>query len=153
MFSSKIMGSFIVAIGMFCTCTPTAQAVPGPRSKTILWGINDSGLDFGHGNIAGTNFSVPNPSYYLAHGVQLVRIPFQITRLQPRPDGPLAPAIVQDLKKVIAQDHAAGAITVLDPHGYGFFNIDGKPQDILKNPEAESAYRFHGSSRRDLREG
>jgi endoglucanase len=140
MFINKFMRSLVMALAALGVCISTTRAAPDVHDKTILWGVNDSGLDFGHGNIAGTNFAIPNPGYYLAHGVQLVRIPFQITRLQLEPDGPLAPAIVQDLQKIIAEDHEAGAITVLDPHGYGFFNIDGKPQDILQNPEAASAY-------------
>jgi endoglucanase len=97
-------------------------------------------MDFGKGPVAGRNFAVPDPAYYLAHGVKLVRIPFQIVRIQPTPLGPLAPAIVVDLKKIVAHDHAAGAITVLDPHGYGFYDIDGKPQDILQNPAAAADY-------------
>jgi len=97
-------------------------------------------MDFGKGPIVGRNFAVPNPTYYLAHGVKLVRIPFEIDRIQPAPLGPLAPAIVADLQKIVAMDHAAGAITVLDPHGYGFFDIDGKPEDILQNPAAAADY-------------
>lgn len=140
MFINRFMRSFILVIALFCICMSTAQAASNSHNERILWGINDSGLDIGHGDIAGTNFSIPNPSYYLSHGVQLVRIPFQIARLQHEPNGPLTPSIVQDLKEIISQDQAAGAITVLDPHGYGFFNIDGKPQDILQNPGAASAY-------------
>jgi endoglucanase len=118
-----------------------AQAAPEPQSaRSILWGVSDSGLEFGKGPIAGRNFSVPDPSYYLAHGVGLIRIPFQIVRIQPTAGGPLAPEIVGDLEKIIAADHAAGAITVLDPHGYGFYNIDGKPHDILTDPVAAADY-------------
>jgi endoglucanase len=118
-----------------------AHAAPEPqRASSILWGVNDSGLEFGKGVIAGRNYSVPDPGYYLAHGVGLIRIPFQIGRIQPDARGPLAPAIVSELKKIIAEDHAAGAMTVLDPHGYGFYNIDGKPQNILTDPAAASDY-------------
>jgi endoglucanase len=118
-----------------------AHAAPEPQSaSSILWGVNDSGLEFGRGVVAGRNYSVPDPRYYLAHGVGLIRIPFQIGRIQPTAHGPLAPDIVSDLKKIIAEDHAAGAITVLDPHGYGFYNIDGKPHDILTDPVAAADY-------------
>jgi endoglucanase len=118
-----------------------AHAAAEPQSAaSILWGVSDSGLEFGKGAIAGRNYPVPDPRYYLAHGVGLIRIPFQIGRIQPTAQGPLAPDIVSDLKKIIAEDHAAGAITVLDPHGYGFYNIDGKPRDILTDPVAAADY-------------
>jgi endoglucanase len=123
------------------TCLSTAQAAPKPDSTSpILWGINDSGLDFGNGPIVWRNYAIPDPSYYLAHGVKLVRIPFQIGRLQPAAGGMLAPDVVSELKKIIAKDNAAGAVTVLDPHGYGFYNIDGKPHDILADPAAAADY-------------
>jgi endoglucanase len=118
-----------------------AHAAPEPRSaSSILWGVSDSGLEFGKGAVAERNYMVPDPRYYLAHGVGLIRIPFQIGRIQPTAGGPLTPDIVGDLKKIIAEDNAAGAITVLDPHGYGFYNIDGKPHDILTDPGAASDY-------------
>jgi endoglucanase len=131
------MFRILTATLCLCAAFTLAQAAPSPG---ILWGISDSGMDFGNGPIAGRNFAVPNPAYYLAHGVKLVRIPFQITRLQPTPLGPLAPAILTDLQKITAADNTAGAITVLDPHGYGFYDINGKPQDILQNPAAAADY-------------
>jgi|GEM_PF-4723195 endoglucanase len=128
---------FKILLTSICLCAtlPTACAAAG-----TLWGVSDSGMDFGKGPIAGRNFAVPDPAYYLSHGVTLIRVPFQISRIQSVPQGPLAPAIVADLKKIVAQDHAAGAITVLDPHGYGFYDIGGKPQDILTNAEAMADY-------------
>ena len=128
---------FKILLTAICICA----AVPvAPAAAGTLWGVSDSGMDFGKGQIAGRNFAVPEPAYYLAHGVALVRIPFQISRIQPVPQGPLSPPIVADLKKIVAADRAAGAVTVLDPHGYGFYGIDGKPQDILKNPTAAADY-------------
>lgn len=131
---------FLVVIFITFGLESVAYAATKATHRPIYWGVNDSGLDFGHGDIPWKNFAIPNPSYYLAHGVTLVRIPFQIARLQPTPDGPLAPAIVRDLQMIITKDQAAGAITVLDPHGYGFFDVDGQPQDILKNCGAASDY-------------
>lgn len=106
----------------------------------IKWGVNESGLEFGSGPIAGTNFVVPDPSYYLRQGVEVIRVPFQLNRLQPKAGGKLNPAYVQDLQSIIAKDSAAGAMTVLDPQGFGFYDIDGKADDILADPVAGDDY-------------
>jgi succinoglycan biosynthesis protein ExoO len=114
---------------------PAAQAATG-----ILWGVSISGMDFGNGAKAGTNYAVPDPGYYLQAGVGLVRIPFKISRIQSTPDAPLVPDMVAALHRIVALDQAAGAVTVLDPHGYGFYDIAGMPNDILKSPDAASDY-------------
>jgi endoglucanase len=115
------------------------SAAAGARSP-ILWGVAESGLELGHGMITGTNYSVPDPSYYLRHGVRLIRLPFQSGRLQPEAKGPLDPAFLNIMKTIVHLDQAHGAVTVLDPHGYGFYNIDGKPADILQDPAAAADY-------------
>jgi endoglucanase len=130
----------ILAAALLATFATVSIAEAASKSTAILWGINDSGLDFGNGMVAWRNYAIPDPSYYLAHGVKLVRVPFQIARIQPTPGGPLSADIVGDLKKIIAKDHVAGAITVLDPHGYAFYPMVGKPQDILKDPAAAANY-------------
>jgi endoglucanase len=129
----------IFMLFLFCP-VPLYPAEATAKQQGILWGVNESGLEFGKGPSAGTNFSVPNTNYYLSRGVQLIRVPFQIIRLQPIPNEPLAPNMVGYIKGIIAQNRAAGAVTVLDPHGYGFYPIDGKPQDILKNASAQMDY-------------
>src|SRR6516165_7420257 len=117
----------------------TRPAIAGGNDD-ILWGVNVSGLEFGKGPIAGTNYPIPDPGYYLSRGVRLVRVPFQIVRLQPAPNGPFAPDMLGYLKTIVAQNSAAGAIAVLDPHSYGTYPIDNQPQDLLKNPTAQADY-------------
>lgn len=134
------MRIFTAALLFIFSMLSIASATPAANTSPIRWGVNISGMDFGKGNIVWKNYAIPNPKYYLAHGVRLVRVPFQIGRLQPVANGPLAPDIVHDLKKLVAEDQAAGAITILDPHGYGFFNVDGTPHDILTDPDAATAY-------------
>ena len=111
----------------------------GARSP-ILWGVAESGLEFGHGMKAGTNYSIPDPSYYLRHDVRLIRLPFQIGRMQPAAKGPLDPAFIHAVQTIVHLDEAHGVVTVLDPHGFGFYNIDGKPADILQDPAAAADY-------------
>lgn len=126
----------LAALGAMLTSS-TALAESG---HSILWGVNESGMDFGSGNIAGKNFAYPQPKYYLAHGVTLIRVPFQITRLQAQPNGPLTQPVVDEIMKIIDQNQASGAVTVLDPHEYGFYKINNNPQDLLKNEEAAADY-------------
>jgi hypothetical protein len=89
---------------------PAADATPAARSP-ILWGVAVSGLELGRGMKAGTNYAIPNPSYYLQHAVRLIRLPFQISRLQPAPGGPLDPAFVHVMKAIVQLDEAHGAVT------------------------------------------
>lgn len=118
---------------------PAAMAAAATRSP-ILWGVAESGLELGHGMKAGTNYLVPDPSYYLSHGVRLIRLPFKMSRMQPQAQGPLDPAFIASIKKIVHEDERHGALTVIDPHGYGFYDIDGKPSDILQDPLAAADY-------------
>ena len=121
----------------------TDPGVPGGAAgahSPILWGVAESGLELGRGMKAGTNYSIPDPGYYLQHGVRLIRLPFQIGRLQPAPLAPLDPAFVQAMKKIVHLDQAHGAVTVLDPHAYGFYNVNGHPSDLLRDAAAAADY-------------
>ncbi|NPD69116.1 cellulase family glycosylhydrolase [Lichenicola cladoniae] len=97
-------------------------------------------MEFGRGMKAQTNYAVPDPAYYLQHGVQLVRVPVQIDRLVPDPGHELNVAVLQELRGIVAADTAAGAITVVDPHGYGYMNKDGHPRDILTDQSGRADY-------------
>jgi len=127
----------LVAVSALSLDHGTAAA--GSRSS-ILWGVAESGLELGRGMKAGTNYPIPDPSYYLQHDVRLIRLPFQISRLQPRPQAPLDPAFVHVMKTIVRLDQDHGVVTVIDPHGYGFYNIDGQPADLLTNPAASANY-------------
>lgn len=121
-------------------CFTFMAEAPAHAAPAIKWGVNESGLEFGNGQVAGTNFVVPDPTYYLQHGVTLIRVPFKLSRLQPTQGGPLDPSYAHDLQSIIAKDTAAHAITVLDPQGFGFYDINGYPHDILTDPSAASGY-------------
>ena len=114
-------------------------AAAGVRSP-ILWGVAESGLELGQGLKAGTNYPIPDPGYYLHQGVRLIRLPFQIDRLQPHPNGPLDPEFLHAIERIVHLDRHEGAVTVLDPHDYGFYELDGKSEDILQVPAAATAY-------------
>jgi hypothetical protein len=73
----------IFMLFLFCL-VPLHPAEATAKQQGILWGVNESGLEFGKGPIAGTNFSVPNTNYYLSRGVQLIRVPFFIPSMGSR---------------------------------------------------------------------
>ncbi|MGI4959007.1 MAG: cellulase family glycosylhydrolase [Janthinobacterium lividum] len=126
----------VTTIGLF-----SVYAAASPLADHgIRWGINDSGMEFGRGMKASTNYAVPDPTYYLQHGVQLVRVPVQIDRLVPDPGRELNSAVLQELRDIVKMDKAAGAITVIDPHGYGYMNKDGHPRDILTDQQGRADY-------------
>jgi endoglucanase len=129
----------IVLAGLMVLSGLGMQPAAAARS-TILWGVAESGLELGRGMKAGTNYAIPDPSYYLRHDVRLIRLPFQIGRLQPAPQGPLDPAFLRAMRTIVRRDQAHGAVTVLDPHAYGFYTIDGKPADLLQDPAAAANY-------------
>jgi endoglucanase len=119
---------------------PVAAATGEGTPSSILWGVAESGLELGHGPKAGTNYAIPDPSYYLRYGARLIRLPLTISRLQPQAQGPLDPAFLHAMKAIVQRDQDHGAMTVIDPHGYGFYDIDGKSADILKDPAAAAGY-------------
>jgi endoglucanase len=119
---------------------PATDALAAGTHSSILWGVAESGLELGRGMKAGTNYAIPDPSYYLQHHVRLIRLPFQIGRLQPEPQGPLDPAFLLAMQRIVHLDQAHGVVTVLDPHGYGFYDIGGKATDLLKDPAAAADY-------------
>ena len=127
------------AICGFMVATGCTGALSRPAPETF-WGVNESGMEFGHGMKAGTNYVVPDPNYYLRMGMTLVRLPLQIDRLVTVPGGALNEQVVSQIRDVVAKASASGAITVIDPHGYGFMNKNGIPRDILKDAEARADY-------------
>ena len=133
---ARTMLGFIVA----ARCAGVEPAAAAGARSPVLWGVAESGLELGRGTRAGTNYSVPDPSYYLRHDVRLIRLPFQLSRLQPQPQAPLDPAFIRAIKTIVHLDQGHGAVTVLDPHGYGFYDVAGKPADILKDPAAAADY-------------
>jgi endoglucanase len=133
---ARILLGCLVAVRCIGLSPATAAAAQSP----ILWGVAESGLEIGRGMKPGINYSIPDPTYYLRHNVRLIRLPFQISRAQPKPQAPLAPAFISVMKTIVRLDQNHGAVTVLDPHGYGFYNIEGRPTDLLKDPAAAADY-------------
>lgn len=79
-----------------------------------LFGANSGGMEDGNGNIAFTNYNVPDPKIPIACGFTIDRIPYTSSRWYTAPgyQGHL-------LTGVAAPLIAAGILVVLDEHTYG----------------------------------
>ena len=130
----------VLGILVAATCRAAPPSHSAPSASVTYWGVSESGMEFGHGMKAGTNYVVPDPGYYLAKGMTLIRLPIQVERLMPLPGGALDAGVVSEINGIIEKDRRAGAVTVIDPHGYGFMNKGGKPRDILQDPQARADY-------------
>jgi endoglucanase len=119
---------------------PVSASADGMGQSAVLWGVSESGLELGRGMKPGVNYLIPDPAYYLQQHVRLIRLPFKSLRLQSQAAGPLDPSLVKAMKTFIREDRDHGAVTVIDPHDYGFYDIGGKPADILQSPEAARDY-------------
>ncbi len=113
-----------------------------PASAAPLFGVNLSGLEMGHGLVEAGQWTVPDPTYMLGQGIGVVRLPFKLERLQPTAFGALDPNYLGDLTSIMAEDASAKAMTVLDPHNYGYIWTDStaSSQAIGEVAEATNTY-------------
>ncbi|HJS85655.1 MAG TPA: glycoside hydrolase family 5 protein [Acetobacteraceae bacterium] len=110
--------SAVAAVPSFATAT---TSVSGGMS---LIGVNISGGEYGPtgAGTVGYDYTYPSASeisYYASKGMTVIRVPFQLERLEPTASGPLDSAQVADLQQVIAAAAASGLKVILDPHNYG----------------------------------
>jgi aryl-phospho-beta-D-glucosidase BglC (GH1 family) len=71
----------------------------------------------------GTDYIYPSANeinYYASKGMTVIRVPFQLERLEPSPGAPLDQTQVIALQQVISEAAADGVDVVLDPHNYGY---------------------------------
>lgn len=85
-------------------------------------GINLSGAEFGSGTRHNTDYHYPDYAelaYYVARGVQLVRLPFTWERMQSTLGGPLVPEELARMKTFLADAASQGVSVIIDLHNYG----------------------------------
>ena len=111
-------------------------------AATPLLGVNLSGLEMGHGLTETGQWTVPDPTTMLGERVEIIRLPFKLERLQPGALGPLDPNYLGDITSILAEAAAGKAMTVLDPHNYGYIWTDStaSSQAIGIVPEATADY-------------
>ena len=84
-----------------------------------------SGAEFGSGNTYGRDYYYGDYNeikYYADRGVDLVRLPFDWERMQPKLGGALDPAELGRLQKFLADAQSAGVKVIIDLHNYGRYN-------------------------------
>ncbi|QKX53778.1 uncharacterized protein TRUGW13939_00858 [Talaromyces rugulosus] len=99
------------------------------RSGFQWFGANESGAEFGEGNIPGvegTDYTFANTSAIqtlIDSGMNIFRVPFLMERMVPTSlTGTLDSAYFQGYNEVINYITSKGAWAILDPHNYGRYN-------------------------------
>jgi len=88
-------------------------------------GINLSGAEFGSGNAYGRDYHYPGLNeikYYASRSADLIRLPFDWERMQPKLGGALDPNELGRLKQFLADAQTAGVKVIIDLHNYGRYN-------------------------------
>ncbi|KAL4891488.1 FII-CMCase [Aspergillus ambiguus] len=106
---------------------PLALAAPNKRSSSFLWfGSNESGAEFGQGNIPGvlgTDYIWPDASTIgtlRSAGMNIFRVAFMMERLVPSTmTGAADATYMKDLKATVKSITDLGAYAVIDPHNFG----------------------------------
>jgi endoglucanase len=111
----------LVAGPSFATTAPALTSAGGGMN---LIGVNISGGEYGPSGAGtvGYDYTYPSASeisYYAAKGMTVIRVPFQLERLEPTANGPLDSSQAAELQQVVATAAASGIDVILDPHNYG----------------------------------
>lgn len=101
----------------------------------------------------GTDYIYPSAAeinYYASKGMTVIRVPFQLERLEPSPGAPLDQTQVAALQQVVSEAAADHMDVILDPHNYGsaWGNLigSGTSNSQFANFWGEMASAFKGDS-------
>ncbi len=105
---------------------PTFSVHRGSVRPLAFTGVNISGGEFGDTKpgvtrIYGTNYTYPASSelnYFDGKGVNIIRLPFRWTDLQPTLNSPLSQPVLDRIKGVVKDATDKGIVVLLDPHDY-----------------------------------
>jgi aryl-phospho-beta-D-glucosidase BglC (GH1 family) len=89
-----------------------------------LLGVNLSGAEYNPGStLEGTNYVYPSDAeidYYASKGMNVIRLPFLLERVEPVAGGPLSTTELGYIDQVVAYAATKGIDVILDPHDYGY---------------------------------
>ncbi|VDC04762.1 unnamed protein product [Peniophora sp. CBMAI 1063] len=140
-----VLSLVALAASAFAATTPTVRDTPsgtltarqaagscsGSLSKFSLFGVSESGAEFGNNVIPGTlgkDYTWPSPSsidYFVGLGMNTFRIPFLLERLAPPATGitgPFDQTYLSGLKTIVNYITSKGAYALIDPHNYMIYN-------------------------------
>ncbi|GES62082.1 putative endoglucanase [Aspergillus terreus] len=119
---------------------PLALAAPNKRASSFVWfGSNESGAEFGQGNIPGVlgkDYIWPDASAIATlhnAGMNIFRVAFMMERLVPsKMTGTADATYMGDLKATVKAITDMGAYAVIDPHNFGRYygNIISSTSDF-----------------------
>ncbi|TDL25485.1 endoglucanase [Rickenella mellea] len=101
------------------------------RTKFKFFGVNESGAEFGNGNIPGvlgTDYTWPSPSsidYFVGQGFNTFRVAFLMERISPPSSGLTGgfdSTYLNGLKTIVNYITSKGAYAVIDPHNFMRYN-------------------------------
>jgi aryl-phospho-beta-D-glucosidase BglC (GH1 family) len=100
---------------------PVSTPAPLPA---YMKGVNLAGAEYAPGptGVFGTNYIYPTTQefdYYKSKGFSVIRVPFDIARLQPASLQPLNQAELAHITSAIEYARKLGMYIILDPHNYG----------------------------------
>jgi endoglucanase len=139
----KRFGLMVIGLCTVMSCNGTGAKITQPNSSGKPWlvGVSLAGADFGvgiecEGNAIGTlgkEYTYPTRSevdYYIAKKMTAFRIPFRWERLEPQLGGTFDATNLNALKDIVGYISSKGATSVLDPHNYARYCVNGKAQII-----------------------
>ncbi len=89
-----------------------------------MLGVNISGAEYnGSGGTLGYDYTYPSHAeidYYASHGLNVIRMPISLERLQPTPFGALDAKQTALMDDVISYAAQRGVTVDIDPHNYGY---------------------------------
>ncbi len=89
-----------------------------------MLGVNISGAEYSApGGTLGYDYTYPFHSeidYYASHGLNVIRMPISLERLQPTPYRPLDSQQTAQMDDVISYAAQRGVTVDIDPHNYGY---------------------------------
>lgn len=105
-------------------------ALPAPKGRLSLIGVNLSGAEFNGSKVgARLNFDYVYPNKteidnLVGKGMKIIRVPFDITRMQPKLNSPFSATEFAALDAVVQYASGQGMTVILDPHNYGYMTTD-----------------------------
>lgn len=112
-----------------------------PATGLQLTGVNLSGAEFNASRVGArlwTDYVYPSTremDYYASQGMKIIRLPFNLNRLQPTRLGNFNQAELDALDDVVQYARTRGLTVILDPHNYGTMQASNGTSYLIGEPQ------------------